>query len=185
MENLALENDNLRNDSRLPPYEARLNQAISDYALESATGVPPETEDFLGRQAALADDLAPLIQNQRRVDERTTAAVEGSNEQGGPSSLNLRKSDGRCQLKRVHAVGGLGRVWEAWDSELGRNVAIKERRRDRPVDPGMTARFLQEAAVAGRLEHPGNLMEPSARVWSVQMLPRRLASILAFSTAYT
>src|SRR5262249_39468757 len=61
----------------------------------------------------------------------------------------------RYRLTRVHATGGIGRVWLARDDHLGREVALKELRAERALDPTNWARFLKEARVTGQLEHPG------------------------------
>jgi serine/threonine protein kinase/tetratricopeptide (TPR) repeat protein len=58
-------------------------------------------------------------------------------------------------LSRLHATGGIGRVWLAHDATLGRDVALKELRPERVSDPSVSARFLKEAQVTGQLEHPG------------------------------
>src|SRR5439155_3131218 len=55
---------------------------------------------------------------------------------------------------RLHRTGGLGHVWLARDSVLGRDVALKELRSDRVGDSRLRARFLQEARITGQLEHP-------------------------------
>ena len=56
---------------------------------------------------------------------------------------------------RLHATGGIGRVWLAHDSDLGRDVALKELRPERAGHATLEARFLQEARITGQLEHPG------------------------------
>jgi serine/threonine-protein kinase len=61
----------------------------------------------------------------------------------------------RYRLTRLHAKGGLGQVWLARDTELGRNVALKELRPDRSRNPNVWARFFDEARITGQLEHPG------------------------------
>ena len=61
----------------------------------------------------------------------------------------------RYTLTRMHAQGGLGRVWLAVDSDLNRQVALKELRPERGSDSALAARFLEEAKVTGQLEHPG------------------------------
>jgi serine/threonine-protein kinase len=61
----------------------------------------------------------------------------------------------RYTLTRLHAQGGLGRVWLARDADLGRDVALKELRPERTDNPALWARFLEEAKITGQLEHPG------------------------------
>ncbi|MBI1916012.1 MAG: PAS domain-containing protein [Planctomycetes bacterium] len=61
----------------------------------------------------------------------------------------------RYTLTRLHATGGIGRVWLARDANLGRDVALKELRPERADQVGHWARFLREAQVTGQLEHPG------------------------------
>jgi serine/threonine protein kinase len=62
---------------------------------------------------------------------------------------------GRYVLVQEHARGGLGKVSLALDAKLYRTVALKEIRPDRAQHPETVARFVNEAAITGRLEHPG------------------------------
>src|SRR6266571_287996 len=55
----------------------------------------------------------------------------------------------------LHATGGIGRVWLARDSQLGRDVALKELRPEQADNAALCARFLKEAQITGQLEHPG------------------------------
>ena len=61
----------------------------------------------------------------------------------------------RYALAHLHATGGIGRVWVARDSQLGRDVALKELRPDRAGNAALWERFLREAQITGQLEHPG------------------------------
>jgi PAS domain S-box-containing protein len=61
----------------------------------------------------------------------------------------------RYSLTRLHATGGIGRIWLARDADLGRDVALKELRPERADDAGHLSRFLKEARITGQLEHPG------------------------------
>jgi WD40 repeat protein/serine/threonine protein kinase len=61
----------------------------------------------------------------------------------------------RFRILRPHARGGLGEVFIALDPELNREVALKELQAKRAYDPMSQSRFLLEAEVTGRLEHPG------------------------------
>jgi tetratricopeptide (TPR) repeat protein/tRNA A-37 threonylcarbamoyl transferase component Bud32 len=60
----------------------------------------------------------------------------------------------RYRPVRLHRTGGLGRVWLAYDTVIGRDVALKELRPDRVDDGPWGTRFLDEARVTGQLEHP-------------------------------
>lgn len=59
---------------------------------------------------------------------------------------------GRYVLRDEHGRGGLGRVFKAFDRQLGREVAVKELLHSGHV---LEARFLREAYITSRLEHPG------------------------------
>jgi WD40 repeat protein/serine/threonine protein kinase len=61
----------------------------------------------------------------------------------------------RYRIVRPHARGGLGEIFIALDPELDRQVALKELQTFNAHDPVSQSRFLLEAKVTGRLEHPG------------------------------
>lgn len=62
---------------------------------------------------------------------------------------------GRYQFRRALAVGGLGVVSIYFDTELNREVALKEIRDQCADDPRHRDSFCAEAEVTGLLEHPG------------------------------
>ncbi|MFI5458058.1 MAG: protein kinase [Isosphaerales bacterium] len=74
-------------------------------------------------------------------------------ESSGPDATMLVGP--RFRVVRPLGTGGLGIVSVAIDTELGREVALKEIQ-DRHADhPDHRARFMMEAEVTGKLEHPG------------------------------
>ncbi len=64
-------------------------------------------------------------------------------------------SDTRYRIERLHDEGGLGRVFVAEDTELSRQVALKELKASMAHDADSRTRFLAEAEITGGLEHPG------------------------------
>jgi serine/threonine protein kinase len=69
---------------------------------------------------------------------------------GGSTSTGTR-----FRILRPHAKGGLGEVFLALDTELNREVALKEIQGRFADDPRHRGRFEFEAEVTGGLEHPG------------------------------
>ncbi len=61
----------------------------------------------------------------------------------------------RFRILRPHAKGGLGAVLLARDEELNRDVAVKEIQPRYADNLSSRSRFIFEAEVTGRLEHPG------------------------------
>lgn len=62
---------------------------------------------------------------------------------------------GRYRLQRLIATGGMGQVWEAVDSRLGRRVAVKVLKPEFSSDPEFIERFRAEARNTAMLNHPG------------------------------
>jgi serine/threonine-protein kinase len=62
---------------------------------------------------------------------------------------------GRFRIVRFHDRGALGEVYVARDQQLHRIVALKRIKLDHASDKDKRARFVVEAEITGRLEHPG------------------------------
>jgi serine/threonine-protein kinase len=88
------------------------------------------------------------------------AAVGSVRATTGDASIDQRPSGEnalglRYRILRFHAKGGLGEVFIAEDQELHREVALKEIQATHAEDPRSRGRFLLEAEITGKLEHPG------------------------------
>jgi serine/threonine protein kinase/Tol biopolymer transport system component len=70
-----------------------------------------------------------------------------------PTSLIGRRLGPYDVIDRLGA-GGMGEVYRARDTRLGRDVAIKTLPHDRLADPSRRRRFIQEARAASALNHP-------------------------------
>ncbi len=66
-----------------------------------------------------------------------------------------REIPARFRKVNAHAAGALGQVYIARDLELRRKVALKEIKDPYADNPDARSRFLLEAEITGRLEHPG------------------------------
>ena len=64
-------------------------------------------------------------------------------------------SSQRFRILRPHARGGLGEVFVAQDTELPREVALKQIQSHYAHDVTSRERFVREAEITGGLEHPG------------------------------
>ena len=72
-----------------------------------------------------------------------------------PNPAAMGNMVGRFALKGLHARGGLGEVFTARDTELNREVALKRIQIRFADDPSSRRRFLSEAEITARLDHPG------------------------------
>ncbi len=73
-------------------------------------------------------------------------------------SLSIGDRLGRYEVLGPIGAGGMGEVWQARDSELGRQVAIKVLPEAMAADPKRIERFRREARALAALSHP-NLLE--------------------------
>ena len=113
----------------------------------SASLIPDRTETLVPRPASGTSPTLPAP-----ADERGAAEVD---------QLAADDPD-RYEQVSEHARGGLGRVVRAVDRRLGRTVAVKELLRH---DPANEARFMREAMITARLEHPGIVPVHEAGRW--------------------
>jgi tRNA A-37 threonylcarbamoyl transferase component Bud32 len=96
-----------------------------------------------------------------RHDPAEEATAPGPTDGDGETSRarmpagNVTRAGGRFRILRPHDRGALGVVYVARDQELHREVALKQIKDEHADDAQRRARFLVEAEITGRLEHPG------------------------------
>jgi serine/threonine-protein kinase len=137
---------------------------LIDLAYRLRKGDVPRPEDYHARLPddaetiraafAAASAIETSVASQRPYEVAETVAEPGQLERLARVSHSPDLVE-RYTLTRLHAQGGIGRVWLARDADLGREVALKELRPERAADPAVWARFLEEARITGQLEHPG------------------------------
>ncbi len=69
-----------------------------------------------------------------------------------PLSVNARL--GPYEIRSTLGVGGMGEVYQAFDTRLNRSVAIKVLRADHAISPELRARFEREARAIAAFNHP-------------------------------
>jgi serine/threonine-protein kinase len=109
----------------------------------------------------LCASLAHVSARREENAPATRPPAQGENDQAEvpatrPTSVGVPTSSGlRFRILRPHARGGLGEVFVARDEELHREVALKEIQGRHADHPDSRTRFVLEAEITGRLEHPG------------------------------
>jgi len=123
-----------------------------------------EIEDAGGRYGTFIDNQQvngrqPLGLSQAFHIGRTQLEINSSKSPSATTEIPsaqpaLLTPNERYELGETLAQGGMGQVAEARDRYLQRPVAIKVLSHEMAANPGLSRRFVQEALVLGRLEHP-------------------------------
>ncbi len=140
-------------DTPVSLLEKRVDEVIAEYLEAERIGRAPAPGELLARHQDLADELRAFFSDRECFAQ--LAAPRRSPVHRRSAALAATDDDGRYVGLEPHARGGLGEVFTATDTELHRRVALK-RLQDRRADDGPSRRrFLLEAEVTARLEHPG------------------------------
>ena len=132
---------------------AALNRFLREYLADRDRGRVLELAVYQGRYPGHEELVAREFE---RLQEGGTAATEPGpeGELQLPYPLSTREL-GAYRLERELGRGGQGVVYLARDTRLGRSVAIKVLSGLASLSPEHLERFHREAALAGRLDHPG------------------------------
>ena len=91
-----------------------------------------------------------MVEDDPTVDERATIDERGRT---GAVAVSTKLAANRYEIRGGLGSGGMGEVLVAHDVQIGREVAIKRLHETDPTDR-QVRRFLREAQIQGRLEHP-------------------------------
>jgi serine/threonine protein kinase len=131
-----------------------LRQQGRDLSAEELCGEFSEHVPELRRRIAVVRAMGPVLEAES-TEFAATPCVPGSGSVRARPELPVSlHASAVYRPQRRHAEGGLGEVLAAHQDELDRLVALK---RIRPVRLDATARrrFLREAAITAKLQHPG------------------------------
>ncbi len=143
-----------------------LNARILDLLLRweegCAQGTPPTPEELCHDCPELLPEIRQHLQQREKPAYLENEAILTP---PPPTTVQVAVPDSsrsaapppgpRYRRLRFHAKGGLGEVYVGFDQELRREVALKRMQRPLMLFPEAQRRFLREAEVTGRLEHPG------------------------------
>ncbi len=126
---------------------------------EAARGLAPDARhafvaDACGADAALRRELESLLASYDRAGGFLETPAARSVPGGLPSGLLAGRRLGPYELSSLIAAGGMGEVYAALDTRLGRQVAIKVLAGGLDADPQGPARFEREARAVAALSHP-------------------------------
>jgi formylglycine-generating enzyme required for sulfatase activity len=123
---------------------ASTEEALELFLSNRRRGDETSPEEFAARHAELGPELGAALQ--------ALAALEGATR--GTADEVLPERIGDYRIVREIGRGGMGAILRVWDEELGRHLAMKVALGDAGAS-GQLERFLEEARVTGRLDHPG------------------------------
>jgi eukaryotic-like serine/threonine-protein kinase len=132
-----------------------LNQ-VTDPDVRASLGhahTPVAADEYATRVGSSTDPGVPCAP----ADPYATSVITGPTPPGGRRrSVGTFTAPGmRYRILRPYARGGLGEVMVAEDLELHREVALKQIQARHADDKESRERFVVEAEITGRLEHPG------------------------------
>ena len=136
-----------------------LLEGLVDEHVRAHAGDAARSLQSISSAGDVADNLQHIADEQiqaslgyvRRIASLTRDALGVATKTLGPQT----SWTGRFRIVRPHAKGGIGIVSVAMDDELDREVAIKEIKHEFADHATSRARFVLEAEITGKLEHPG------------------------------
>ncbi len=143
----------------LSPERWRKIELLFHSALERDPG---RRGEYLSEACEGDDDLRHQVEALLReetgagnlLDRPMWDAARDFVEEKASSQIAIGSQLGPYRIEALIGIGGMGEVFLAHDTRLGRTVALKVLPRDSISDPTRKSRFLQEARAASALNHP-------------------------------
>lgn len=159
LEKHKLLGDILVDQGALAASRRSLISAVVEEHVALHHGDPHQSLVALGVPAALHSDLEKFSGDPQLHASLIHLAGPAPAEHDAETTLVVGRgesaADGRFEILRSHAAGGLGEVHVALDRELNREVALKRIHNRHASRSDSRSRFLLEAEITGGLEHPG------------------------------
>jgi eukaryotic-like serine/threonine-protein kinase len=148
---------------------------LKEYEIRRATGDSPKETTFFKRFPKQADQLRHMLKEAQRGETQSRDAVHSAETIHGdsphsalapgraalgaglrtpPPKPELPEQFGRYRIRKCLGQGGMGSVYLAHDTQLGRDVALKVPQLSAADGPEVRLRFEREARAAATLRHP-------------------------------
>jgi tetratricopeptide (TPR) repeat protein/tRNA A-37 threonylcarbamoyl transferase component Bud32 len=146
----------LLEQGKLSPPRLQLLEALVGEHLQAHAGDPQQSLAALSSVSSVQQVLHEVAD----ADVQASLAHVPADAPKGEGTVSYHSLGAstpglRYRILRPHAKGGLGEVFLAEDTELHREVALKEIRKEHAGDRNSRGRFVLEAEITGALEHPG------------------------------
>src|SRR5438093_3893316 len=118
---------------------------------------PEERKGFLAEACRNDTDLRQQVELLLAKDAQARSFLESAHldDDSMPTAIGLiGRQFGPYRVMSLLGAGGMGEVYRAHDSKLGRDVAIKTLPAEFARDPERLARFRREARALATLNHP-------------------------------
>jgi serine/threonine-protein kinase len=142
--------DLLQEQGALTPQQRRVLDLVAEEHLKAHGGDAQQSLAVLRQQSTIGVALGSVADGELQASLAVIGATLATTDDHGPPPDGMR-----YRVLRPHAQGGLGVVSVARDTELGREVALKEIQAGHAKDAISRDRFVREAEITGGLEHPG------------------------------
>jgi Tfp pilus assembly protein PilF len=133
-----------------------LDLVVAEYHLRRPRERGMTAEDYVRRFPQLDRELRYRLQDPAAAKRDLSGTLPGpaGSEAGAPGAAALPRVPGYEILGEL-GRGGMGLVLRARDPDFGRSLAVKVLLPEAREQPGAAERFLEEARLTGRLQHPG------------------------------
>ena len=118
-----------------------LDLLLAEYVEQLNAGIPLDHDTIKAKHPRVADELLSKLETFQGIDV----------EFGQPEILG---NVGDYTLRRQIGRGGMGAVYDAWQNSMDRRVALKVLPCALAADTRAATRFVREAQIAGKLDHP-------------------------------
>jgi eukaryotic-like serine/threonine-protein kinase len=151
----------MRNHNKMTPERWHRIRELFESALERA---PDERTAFLDQACAGDEEVRKEVESLIASHEKTGSFIDAPAFEAAGQLLAEDQSDlavgqriGHYKILSLLGAGGMGEVYLAQDTRLGRKLALKMLPASLTADQGLVRRFEQEAHAASALNHPSPL----------------------------